>query len=387
MIVSAGPGGAGPWEGEQTVSGAGGQGGSSVPDEEWERFLRESAQGAADAPVEPSARAREVQARLRRSGGQPQGWRTYTPARRGRRTGWYVTGLVVAVALVVVALFPQWVAGWFGGDGEPAGTPVAAESERPTAAPGAERAVRPTLDEPFRGSPAAGWADGADGITVPAARATGWMDTAQVERALRRSKEFMVAAGLDPGVLRGKRPQRAIALLSPHQRDVREYLRAALSSAPPTEETDPLLLFSRFRPDQAELVGDVVKTRGRLTYREGERGAVEVTADVTFVYPVTPAAGDGGADAEVIRTIVRREVVMSWDDPSKVITEPDTMSLVSYSVDMTNGGCSGPTGYFVPPFGETDEQPDSASRLDPYDRSEPVGTATGAGGCATATRS
>ncbi|MEV5918559.1 hypothetical protein AB0N42_12785 [Streptomyces pseudogriseolus] len=371
------------------MSGAGGQGGSSMPDEEWERFLRESVEGAADAPVEPSARAREVQARLRKDGGQPQGWRTYTPARRGRRTAWYVTGLVAAVALVLVALFPQWVVGWFGGDGggESAGTPMAAESERPTAAPGAEQALRPTLDEPFRGSPAARWADGPDGITVPPVRATGWMDAAQVERALRRSKEFMVAAGLDSGVLRGKRPERAIALLSPHQRDVREYLRAAFSSAPPTEETDPLLLFSRFRPDQTDLVGDIVKTRGRLTYREGERGAVEVTADVTFVYPVTPAAGDGGADAEVIRTIVRREVVMSWDDPSKVVTEPDTMSLVSYSVDMTNGGCSGPTGYFVPPFGRADQQPADESRLDPYDRSEPVGTATGADGCATATRS
>lgn len=370
------------------MSGAGGQGGSSMPDEEWERFLRESVDGAGDAPVEPSARAREVQARLRTGGGRPEGWRTYTPATRGRRTGWYVTGLVAAVALVLVALFPQQIVGWFGGDGgDPAGAPVAAESERPTAAPGPERALRPTPDEPFRGSPAARWADGADGITVPAARATGWMDAAQVERALRRSKEFMVAAGLDSGVLRGKRPERATALLNPHQRDVREYLRAALSSATPTEETDPLLLFSRFRPDQAELVGDVVKTRGRLTYREGERGAVEVTADVTFVYPVTPAAGDGGADAEVVRTIVRREVVMSWDDPSKVITEPDTMSLVSYSLDLTNGGCSGPTGYFDPPFGRADEQPADEALLDPYDRSEPVGTATGADGCVTATRS
>ncbi|MEH1097107.1 hypothetical protein [Micromonospora sp. CPCC 205739] len=46
-----------------------------------------------------------------------------------------------------------------------------------------------------------------------------------------------------------------------------------------------------------------------------------MTADVTFVYPVTPA-GDGGRDAEVVRTIVRREVVMSWDDPAKVIAEP-----------------------------------------------------------------
>ncbi|MEU2927619.1 hypothetical protein ABZ636_21610 [Streptomyces sp. NPDC007251] len=360
-----------------------------MSDEEWERFLRESVTGAADAPVEPSARAREVERRLRERPGQPEGWRTYAPARPRYRTGWYVTGLVAAVALLVVGLFPQQVVGWFGGgDGGQAGAPSAAESERPRQAPGAEPALRPTLAQPFRGSPAVHWADGAAGITVPEARATGWMDTAQVARALRRSKDFMVAAGLDSRVLRGERPAKAIALLNPHQKDVQDYLRTALSSTAPTPDTDPLLLFSRFRPGQARPAGDVVKTRGRLTYREGKRGAVEVTADITFVYPVTPA-GDRGRDAEVVRTIVRRKVVMSWDDPAKVITEPDTMSLVSYALDMTNGGCSGPTGYFVPPFGTADEQPtDAAHRVDPYDRSKPVnGTRPTGNGCATATRS
>ncbi|MYV70123.1 hypothetical protein GT043_30095, partial [Streptomyces sp. SID2131] len=39
--------------------------GSSVPDEVWEEFLRTSADGAGDAPKEPSARAREEAARLR----------------------------------------------------------------------------------------------------------------------------------------------------------------------------------------------------------------------------------------------------------------------------------------------------------------------------------
>ncbi|MFF9899246.1 hypothetical protein [Streptomyces longispororuber] len=218
------------------------------------------------------------------------------------------------------------------------------------------------------------------------------MDAAQVGRALRRSKQFMVAAGLDPRVLRGGRPARAIALLNPHQKDVQRYLRTALSSKAPTPETDPLLLFSRFRPERARPAGDVVKTRGRLTYREGKRGAVEVTADVTFVYPVTPAAGDGGRDAEVVRTIVRREVVMSWDDPAKVVTEPGTASLVSYALDMTNGGCSGPTGFFEPPFGTAGEQgADAARRVDPYDRGKPVdmsgGTASRGDDCATATRS
>ncbi|MGV9881569.1 hypothetical protein [Streptomyces sp. NPDC003006] len=374
------------------MSGAGGQDGSSASEEEWERFLRESVTGAAGAPVEPSARAREVERRLRERPGQPEGWRAYSPARPRRRTGWYVTGLVAAVALLVVGLFPQRVAGWFGGtDGGQDGAPLAAESESPREAPGAEPGLRPTLAAPFRGSPAARWADGAAGITVPSAKATGWMDAAQVERALRQSRDFLVASGLDSRVLRGKRPTKAIALLNPHQKDVQEYLRTALSSTAPTDKTDPLLLFSRFRPAQARLVGDVVKTRGRLTYREGKRGAVEMTADVTFVYPVT-SAGDSGRDAEVVRTIVRRKVVMSWDDPAKVITEPGTMSLISYTLDMTNGGCSAPTGYFMPPFGTADEQPaDEAHQVDPYDRSKPLDTSNGTTAtgddCATATRS
>ncbi|MGX1885409.1 hypothetical protein [Streptomyces sp. NPDC055287] len=363
-----------------------------MPEEEWERFLSESVTGAAGAPVEPSARTREVERRLRERSGQPEGWRTYSPVRPRRRTGRYVTGLVAAVALLVVGLFPQQVLGWFGGnDGGQAGAPLAAESQGPREAPGAEPDLRPTLAEPFRGSPAARWADGAPGITVPPAKATGWMGAAQVERALRQSRHFLVAAGLDSRVLRGESPTKAIALLNPHQKDVQQYLRTALSSTAPAPETDPLLLFSRFRPEQTRLVGDVVKARGRLTYREGKRGAVEVTADVTFVYPVTPA-GDGGRDAEVVRTIVRREVVMSWDDPAKVITEPGTISLVSYALDMTNGGCSAPTGYFVPPFGTADEQPaDEAHQVDPYDRSKPIDTSNGTTAtghdCATATRS
>lgn len=375
------------------MSGAGGQDGSSVSDEEWERFLRESVGGAAGAPVEPSARARAVERRLReRSGQPPEGWRTYSPARPRRRTGWYVAGLVAAVALLVGALFPQQVIGWFGGDDDGQDkAPLAAESQKPREAPGAEPSLRPTLAEPFRGSPARRWADGAAGITVPPAKATGWMDAAQVETALRQSRRFLVAAGLDPRVLRGERPTKAIALLNPHQKDVEEYLQTALSSKAPTSEADPLLLFSRFRPDQARLAGDVVKTRGRLTYREGKRGALEVTADVTFVYPVTPA-GDGGRDAEVVRTIVRREVVMSWDNPAKVITEPGTLSLVSYALDMTNGGCSAPTGYFTPPFDRADEQPtDKTHQVDPYDRSKPMDTSNGTtatgNDCVTATRS
>lgn len=368
------------------MNAGGGDGGSQVSDEEWERFLRSSLEGVPDAPEEPSARDRATAAR-RPARAADTGWRTYTPPRRRRsRKGWYVAGFVASVALLAVALAPGGVTGLLGDGGRGAdAAPLAPESAAPTAPPdAASEAARPTVAEPFRGSPAARWADGPAGITVPEARATGWMDRAEVARALRLSRDFLVASNLEPGVLRGERPAGAIALINPHQRDVRDFLAAAFRS--PGEANDPVLLFSRFDPAQARLVGDVVKTRGRLTFAEGEKGALRVTADVTFVYPAAPA---GGGDL-VVRTVVRREVVMSWDDPSKVITEPGTFSLVSYKVDMTNGGCGPATGRLTPSFGGGGSGTGSGPAVDPYDRSTSMDERMRAGGdeeCGTATRS
>ncbi|MFG2976913.1 hypothetical protein ACGFYY_28485 [Streptomyces sp. NPDC048331] len=328
--------------------------GSSRSDEEWERFLRESVAGAADAPKEPSARARDVARRVRTDPrGGSEGWRGYTPARPKRRTGRYLIGLLASLALLVVAFVPGRVVDLFAGE----------DHHAP-----AEAGRRPTVDEPFRGSPAADWASGAEGISMPPAGAVGWMNAAQVEQALARSRDFVVTSGLDRGVLRGERPEQAIALINPHQKDVQDLLKTAFQT--PTEKNDPLLLFSRFQPSSTRLVGDVVKTKGGLTYREGERGALQVTADVTFVYPVTRADADG--DDEVVRTIVRRELVLSWDDPDKVTTEPGTFSIVSYKYDMTNGGCGAPTGYLAPPFGKERGADESGEQVDPYDRSAPV---------------
>ncbi|MCP9958014.1 hypothetical protein [Streptomyces sudanensis] len=365
-----------------------GEGEQSIPDEEWERFLREAAAGTSGAPEEPSARARMVARRLREETGPPEPWRSHRPNRRRRGSrGWYVIGLLVSAALLVVALAPGWVAGWFGGEGG-GSTPLAAESERPDQPPPAEAAARkPTLEQPFRGSPAERWGDGTAGIGMPEARATGWMSREQVAQALAKTRDFLAASNLDPGVLRGERPSRAIALLNPHQQDVRDYLATAFRA--PSREDDPLMLFSRFDGTKVRLVGDVVKTRGRITYQEGERGAVEVTADVTYVYPVVSTAP--GSD-EVVRTIVRREVVASWDDPAKVHVEPGTFSLVSYKVDTTNGGCGTSTGYLTPEFGaeRTTPDPEGGPRVDPYDRSTSMETRMREAGdaeCGTATRS
>ncbi|MER6026579.1 hypothetical protein [Streptomyces sp. NPDC001851] len=366
-----------------------GKGGESISDEEWERFLREAGAGTRDAPKEPSARARMVTRRLREEPGPPDAWRSHEPPRRRGGKGRYVAGLLVAAGLLVVALNPGRVTGWFGGgSGDGKDVPLAVESKRPDQPPPTEGAgQRPTRAQPFRGSPAAHWADGAAGIGMPAARATGWMSKAQVQQALDRSRDFLAASGLDAGVLGGKRPGKAIALINPRQRDVRDYLATAFRA--PSRRDDPLLLFSRFDKSKVRLVGDVVKTRGRITYREGRRGAVEVTADVTFVYPVVSATA--GSD-DVERTIVRREIVMSWDDPAKVITEPGTFSLLSYKMDTTNGGCGAYTGYLTPEFGAdgATASPHDGPAIDPYDRSTSVNAGARGDGdtaCGTASRS
>jgi hypothetical protein len=363
---------------------------TSIPDDEWERFLREAEAGTSGATKEPSARARMVARRLaEETGRQPEPWRSHQPARRKGRKGWYAIGLLAALALAVVAVDPGRVVDWFGGGAGGGGSaPLAAESQRPDQPPPTEAAAqRPTVRQPFRGSPAAHWGSGTAGIGMPEARATGWMNKGQVAQALEKSRDFLAASSLDPGVLRGERPAKAIALLNPHQADVQDYLATAFRA--PSRKDDPLLLFSRFEKTKVRLVGDVVKTRGRITYREGRRGAVEVTTDVTYVYPVVRAAAGSN---EVARTIVRREVVMSWDDPSKIIIEPGTFSLVSYKADTTNGGCDTFTGYFAPTFSadRATAGPGDGPEVDPYDRStsmEERMKRAADEGCGTATRS
>ncbi|MFJ6658817.1 hypothetical protein ACIQNG_21070 [Streptomyces sp. NPDC091377] len=110
-----------------------GKGGESIPDEEWERFLREAepAPGTKgeEVPEEPSARARMVTRRLQERSGPPEPWRGHQPPRRRGGKGRYVVGLLALAAVLVVALDPGRVTGWFG-DEDP-GAPLAAESEHP----------------------------------------------------------------------------------------------------------------------------------------------------------------------------------------------------------------------------------------------------------------
>ncbi|WP_229703577.1 hypothetical protein [Streptomyces albiflavescens] len=354
----------------------------AVPDDVWERFARDSERDIRQsAPKEPSARARMVTERLRQQearGGQPEGWRT-SPAWQDRnaratrrRRLWAIIGVPLAIAVAVVAMKPSLLPGdpFDTSSGDPsAAASLPPETAPPTAPPSSAAPDTPTLDRPFAGSPAEGWADGAAGIVVPKAAPVGSRTRAQVATALRLTKNLLVDANLNPATLRGDRPEAALATLDPKQPKLRDDMESWLRE--PGKKHDPLTLFSRFDPDETRLVGDVAKTRGRMTFKAGEHASVAVHADYTFVYPVAPA--DKGS-TEVTRTIVRRVLDVEVADPSKYQATPGTLWILRYDQNLANSACDVYDGFLHPQFDSSAPTgaPPTGPTTDPYDRSRDI---------------
>ncbi|WP_327317959.1 hypothetical protein [Streptomyces sp. NBC_01235] len=372
--------------------GDGGEGGSSpgfsssISDEEWAKFVQDSEREIpSSAPKEPSARARMVTERLRQQearGELPDSWRAgpalqemEAKATRKRRR-WAILGVPVVIALAVVAMRPSLLPGDPFGAGNPeaaaSASPLPAETAAPTRAPGSVDPETPTLKRPFAGSPALQWADGAAGIVLPKAAPVGSLSKAQVEQALQQTRKLLIDANLDPATLRGERPTAALSVIEPRQKDLLQLLNTGLSK--PDKEHDPLGMFSRFDPKQLRLAGDVVKTRGRMTFKAGEQASVVVHADYTFVYPLVRV--DKDVPTEVSRTIVRRVLDLELSDPTKYIVTPGKIAVRKYDRDIGNSACDVYDGFLHPEFSTagTTAEPTGATptgpTTDPYDRSQ-----------------
>ncbi len=362
-----------------------------ISDDDWEKFLRESAENtSAEAPKEPSARARMVTARLREQearGELPEGWRTGpawrdTEARaRKRRRLWTFVGVPVAAALAFVAMKPSVIPGDPFGTGstgtDVAATPLPPETAAPSGAPGAVDPDAPTQARPFAGSPALQWADGAAGIVPPPATAVKGFTKTQVKDLLAKTRALLIDTNLDPATLRGARPDAASKLIDPLQKDVHRLLGPALSK--PGKKDDPLLLTSRFDPAEVRIAGNVVKTRGRMTFAGDKDGSVVVRADYTFVYPVVRAGTPADdKDAEATRTIVRRLLEVQLSDPARFQVTPGTVFLAQNQMESGNSTCDVYDGWFHPEFvGDRSSGPaPSGPEEDPYDRSKELDTGT-----------
>ncbi|MET7292169.1 hypothetical protein ABZS79_08495 [Streptomyces griseoloalbus] len=401
---------------------------SSIPDDVWERFIQDSERDIrASAPKERSARPRMVTERLRtmdeaQAGGtggggkrrwrrrsaparpaRPEGWRT-GPAWQDRdvrgsrrRRVWSAVGVVLAATLALVAVNPSAALSWLpGGLGEESGpsdeaeassaAPLAPETARPGAAPSAAPADIPTRDKPYAGSPAARWESGADAIRLPEAKAVNGVPAARIEAALKGTKEFLVASNLDPAVLNGAPPTKALDLVDPAEEDYLADLRAGLRE--PTVKNDPVWTFTRFDPDEVELVGEV-RVRGHMTVeaRRGTAGKAVIKADYTFVYPVARAGG-GDAGDEVTRAIVRRAIEVEAVDPARFRAGEGHIRVAATDSEIANDDCREGDGVIRPQFfADRRTGPESSGEArDPYDRSRELTGAEEDDECGVVTR-
>ncbi|WP_246101365.1 hypothetical protein [Streptomyces cyaneus] len=390
-------------------------GGSSISDDAWEKFVQDAERDHAAAPKEPSARARMVAERLRaldeaearksRAGRrwgrkkapadpwQPEGWRTgpawqeMNDRSSRRRKVWSALGVLLAVAVALIALKPSAALSLLpGGSEDSAGasasaSPLAPETSRPSDAP-AGTAGLPTREQPFIGSPADRWAAGADAIEVPKVpKAVRGVSAARITTALRLTKDFLVASNLDRDVLYGAEPKKALALVDPLQRDYLSDLRSALRH--PTVKNDPTWTFTRFDPDKVELVGTEVRVRGRMTVEPGDNaGQARIRADYTFVYPLAKAGGG----SEVARTIVRRVVEVDVLDPARYQGTEGRIWVYDLDGEISNDNCRDGDGLIQPLFqADLSASPGpSGTVVDPYDRSRELERAEGE--CGTVSR-
>jgi hypothetical protein len=231
--------------------------------------------------------------------------------------------------------------------------------------------VRPA--DPFAGSPAATYPDGAAGIVPPAAKKAGPFSAAQVGAALTRAKAYLVAVDLDPGTLRGNPTASIVTLLEP---DSRKLVLDSVAS--PSKKNDPVTIMTRFPPREAVLATGTIKVHGTMSYRVVKGNQLVVHLDYVAVYAVRPPTRD-----ETTRVIVRRVIELStWSD-GRIPAGTFWLGVTtSYSGNVR---CTPDDGWLHPDFpsGRTGRPGPSGPVHDPYDQSrDPRGEAD----CGTVSR-
>jgi hypothetical protein len=232
--------------------------------------------------------------------------------------------------------------------------------------------------DPFTGTPADHWADGAAGIVPPAAKALGPYTRAQVKYAYQTTSKLLIAANLNKKTLLGGAPTAfADLLISPQRTTFLSGLnKAGLDKHGFTVSTRAWVL--SFLPGSAKLIGSVIKVHGSM-YAKAVRNRdgsdeLDVHVDYLFVYPIEPP----GQSDKWMRVVAEDTWLVQFADWNGAAT------TFAPWVD-TGGGvagivCGAKDGYQHPDYPvEVATQPaasPSGTAVDPY----AIGHSSG-GGC------
>ncbi|WP_322777745.1 hypothetical protein [Frankia sp. Cas4] len=169
------------------------------------------------------------------------------------------------------------------GNGQPTALATALPTGQPSGQPSATRdpGVRQASADPYSGTAAARFATGADGIVLPAAAATGRFTAAEVDTALRKTKEYMTVAYLDPRVYAGDEDALFALLNDRERKGIQQWL-----AADPSDHSRGLTFFARFAPGVTLMVPDV-RVDGTVTVALGrDSHELEIHTNHVYVYPL-----------------------------------------------------------------------------------------------------
>jgi len=301
-----------------------------------------------------------------------------TRAVRRRRTlhGGRLTAALLAVALLLVGGSLVWLR--FGhtagsSDGSAPVPDTALGSILGTIAPGDLFAGASA--DPFLGTPANDWADGAAGIVAPPAEPVGGFTGAQVAAAYATTGELVAAASLDRQTLLGGPPVALERLLTAGQRAT---FKAGLSAQGLGKDGRPLSTRSwvaSFAPGTAQLDRGVIKVSGTMdavAVTESGRQVLRVEVNYAFVYAVEPPHDT----TDWIRVITRQHGSVDfarWDDPHGAL-EPWVKTVVD---PLSGVACAPADGYIHPayPSGGSTAAEQSRLVIQPYSRALPTASA------------
>jgi hypothetical protein len=224
--------------------------------------------------------------------------------------------------------------------------------------------------DPFSGTPAEHWANGAAGVTIPAARAHGQYTAAQVRSAYETTRELLIAGNLDWPTLRGGAPKAFEKLLT--KKELKQFLAGLHSTKVDKngEAENTRGWITAFAPGSAKFVTTVVKVHGWMkasVIHQSGIPVLRITVDYIFVYAVEPP-GDPAGWMRIVQQQTGTVDFARFDEGGGSF-EP------WYSVSGTTAGvqCATRDGYIHPdyPSGPPDTVPASGKPVDPYSLATP----------------
>ena len=227
--------------------------------------------------------------------------------------------------------------------------------------------------DPFTGTPADHWADGAAGIVLPAAEPIGPYTKAQVKYAYQTTRKLLIAANLDKQTLLGGTPAAFAALLTSQQRA--KFL-GGLNKAGLDKQGYPLSTRAwvmSFPPGKAQLIGSVIKVRGSMRAKavRNSNGSdeLDVRLDYLFVYPIEPPHQPG----DWMRVVAEDQWEVQFADWQG--TAASFAPWVDGGGSVSGVDCGTPDGYQHPAYPvQAAAQPTASptgTAVDPYVMGQP----------------